>query len=68
MVRFQRFADDGRPQFRVIEQIGENPIADQRHTPIATLAEELRAAAASVTPRGRQPRLHRTVAGQLSVA
>src|SRR5262245_48173236 len=47
MIRFQRQSDGGRPRFTVIEQIGENPVANQAHTPIATCAEELRAAAAS---------------------
>jgi hypothetical protein len=50
MVRFQRRDVDGRPEFTVVEQIGDNPIADQRHTPIATCAEELAAAAASRHP------------------
>jgi hypothetical protein len=47
MFRFERRAHNGRAAFRVLEQIGANPIADQRHTAIATCAEELRAAAAS---------------------
>ncbi len=50
MVRFERRAANGQPQFAVIEQIGANPIADQRHTLIATCAEELQAAAASGHP------------------
>ena len=50
MVRFVRRAGDGGPQFDVVEQIGSNPIADQRHTPIASCAEELAAAAASGHP------------------
>ena len=50
MVRFQRLWREGSVDFRVIEQIGDNPIADQRHTTIATAAEELRAAAASGHP------------------
>src|SRR5215468_8666499 len=50
MVRFERRAVDGKPEFAILEQIGENPIADQRHTPIATCAEELAAAAASGHP------------------
>jgi hypothetical protein len=50
MVRFERLAGAGRPAFRVLEQVGANPIADQRHTPIATCAEELGAAAASGHP------------------
>jgi len=50
MVRFVRRAGASAAQFEVIEQIGANPIADQRHTPIATCAEELAAAAASGHP------------------
>jgi phosphonoacetate hydrolase len=45
MVRFQRVVRGGRLEFPIVEQIGENPIADQRHTLIATCAEELQAAA-----------------------
>src|SRR3990172_8574996 len=47
MVRFQRVLRAGRLEFPVVEQIGENPIADQRHSAIATYVDELRAAAAS---------------------
>jgi hypothetical protein len=50
MVRFQRVTSNGRPEFRIVEQIGENPIERQDHTAIATCAEELRAAAASGHP------------------
>lgn len=50
MVRFERLRAKGRVEFRIVEQIGVNPIADQRHTPIATCAEELQAAAASGHP------------------
>ena len=50
MVRFERRAANGRPEFAILEQIGINPIADQRHTPIATCAEELTASAASGHP------------------
>lgn len=51
MVRFTRTIDaDGSQTFRIVEQIGENPIADQRHDAIATVAEELQAAAASGHP------------------
>jgi len=50
MIRFERRAGNGEPAFAVIEQIGVNPVADQRHTPIATCDEELRAAAASGHP------------------
>ena len=47
MVRFQRLLRDGQLAFRVIEQIGENPIARQQHDILATCADELRAAASS---------------------
>ncbi|MDO8616585.1 MAG: alkaline phosphatase family protein [Dehalococcoidia bacterium] len=53
MVRFQRFLADGGPEgpggygYRVIEQIGENPVANQDPTALATLAEELEAGAKS---------------------
>ncbi|MGH7785874.1 MAG: hypothetical protein ACRERC_03350, partial [Candidatus Binatia bacterium] len=47
MVRFQRLAGNGAPAFRVVEQIGANPIAAQSHRTAATCAEELAAAAAS---------------------
>ncbi len=51
MVRFKRVAEaDGTQAFRIVEQIGENPIADQRHACVATIAEELSAAAASGHP------------------
>lgn len=50
MIRFQRIAGDDGPAFRVVEQIGENPIARQEHDAIATCDEEVRAAAASGHP------------------
>lgn len=50
MVRFERRCEDGRQVFGIVEQIGENPIADQRHDRVATCADELRAAAASGHP------------------
>ncbi|HVN87420.1 MAG TPA: alkaline phosphatase family protein [Candidatus Binatia bacterium] len=50
LVRFQRVLANGHFEYRVLEQIGDNPIADQRHTSIATCADELRAAAASGHP------------------
>ena len=45
MIRFQRFyAADGKGyDYRVIEQIGENPIANQDTRAIATIDEELAA-------------------------
>jgi len=50
MVRFQRLATDGAAAFRVVEQIGDNPIADQRHDVLTTCADELAAAAAGGHP------------------
>jgi hypothetical protein len=50
MVRFQRVLRGGRLEFPVVEQIGENPIADQRCNAIRTCAEELAAARASGFP------------------
>ena len=50
MVRFQRVLRDGGFVYRIVEQIGVNPLADQRHTAVATCAEELQAAAASGHP------------------
>src|SRR3990172_7513846 len=48
MIRFQRFyADEGGYGYRVIEQIGEDPLCNQDPTALATLAEELEAAARS---------------------
>jgi phosphonoacetate hydrolase len=48
MIRFKRFADDrGALSFQVLEQIGENPIANQDPFIVATIAEELDAAARS---------------------
>ena len=48
MVRFVRFLDPaGGYGYRVIEQVGENPIADQDPTAVSTKAEELEAAAKS---------------------
>ncbi len=47
MIRFQRFYSDDGYGYRIVEQIGENPIADQDATALATLAEELEAGAKS---------------------
>ena len=48
MVRFVRFLDPaGGYGYRVIDQVGENPIADQDPTRLSTKAEELEAAANS---------------------
>src|SRR5208282_2115044 len=48
MIRFKRFADErGALSFEVVEQIGENPIANQDPFIVSTIAEELDAAARS---------------------
>lgn len=47
MVRFERFLADGGYGYRVIEQAGENPIENQDPAALATLAEEMDAAAKS---------------------
>ncbi|MEX2226495.1 MAG: alkaline phosphatase family protein [Dehalococcoidia bacterium] len=52
MIRFQRFlaADGGGYEYRVIEQIGENPVANQDHKALATIDEEVAASKASGFP------------------
>src|SRR3984957_12329326 len=51
MIRFKRFADDrGALSFEVVEQVGENPIANQDPFIVSTIAEELDAAARSGNP------------------
>ncbi|HLX36622.1 MAG TPA: hypothetical protein VKR29_02435, partial [Candidatus Binataceae bacterium] len=48
MIRFKRYVDDGGAlHFEVIEQVGENPIANQDPFAISTIEEELRASEAS---------------------
>lgn len=48
MIRFQRFlAEGGGYGYRLIEQVGTNPIADQDPTALATIDAELEAAARS---------------------
>jgi hypothetical protein len=48
MVRFRRFvADDGGHGFEVVEVVGENPVANQDPTAVATIQEEMEAATAS---------------------
>ncbi len=48
MIRFKRFADDrGALSFEVVEQVGENPIANQDPFIVSTIDEELEAAARS---------------------
>ena len=50
MVRFERVCEDGRQQFRILEQLGDNTVADQRHDLLPTCGDELRAAGASGHP------------------
>lgn len=50
LVRFQRWNRDGRPEYRIVETIGCNPIANQDPTVVSSCAEELAAAAASGQP------------------
>ncbi|MFZ2059869.1 MAG: alkaline phosphatase family protein [Candidatus Binatus sp.] len=51
MIRFKRYADDrGALSFQVVEQVGENPIANQDPFIISTIDEELDAAARSGNP------------------
>ena len=49
MVRFERLCEEGRQRFRILAQLGENPVADQRHG-------ENRRAWARVSRRGRMGR------------
>jgi hypothetical protein len=51
MIRFKRFADDrGALSFEVVEQVGENPIANQDPFIVSTIDDELDAAARSGNP------------------
>jgi phosphonoacetate hydrolase len=51
MIRFKRFADqNGALSFRVVEQIGANPIANQDPFLLSTIDDELDAAARSGNP------------------
>jgi predicted AlkP superfamily pyrophosphatase or phosphodiesterase len=51
MIRFKRFADRrGALSFEVVEQLGENPIANQDPSIVSTIADELDAAARSGYP------------------
>ncbi|MDO8431366.1 MAG: alkaline phosphatase family protein [Candidatus Binatus sp.] len=51
MIRFKRFAgENGALSFKIVEQIGENPIANQDPFVVATIEEELAAARASGNP------------------
>lgn len=52
MVRFQRFAVDGHYEYRVVEQIGVNPVEAQDPRALATVEEELEAARRSGRPTG----------------
>jgi phosphonoacetate hydrolase len=48
MVRFARsYAPEGGYSYRILEQLGKNPIADQDPTRVSTMAAELEAAAKS---------------------
>src|SRR5579871_2355601 len=47
MIRFRRFLDEeGALHFEVVEQVGENPIANQDPFALSTIEEELRASGA----------------------
>lgn len=50
MVRYRRVVSGGRLRFPVLEEIGENPIADQRWDAVRSCKEELEAARASGFP------------------
>jgi hypothetical protein len=51
MVRFKRYADEsGALRFEVIEQIGDNPVANQDPFAVATIDQELAAAKRSGNP------------------
>ncbi|HYR78752.1 MAG TPA: hypothetical protein VEO55_02040, partial [Candidatus Dormibacteraeota bacterium] len=51
MIRFKRFADErGRLSFKVVEQIGVNPVANQDPFIVSTIEEELDAAERSGNP------------------
>ncbi|HUO05042.1 MAG TPA: alkaline phosphatase family protein [Candidatus Binataceae bacterium] len=51
MIRFHREVDDrGALSFKIVEQIGENPLANQDPYIISTIEEELEAASASGHP------------------
>src|SRR3984893_6053214 len=51
MIRFKRFADArGALSFEVVEQVGENPVANQDPFIVSTIDEELDAAARSGNP------------------
>jgi len=48
MIRFKRYVDDdGKLHFDVIEQVAENPVANQDPFALSTIAEELAASATS---------------------
>lgn len=46
MLRFRRVADGGEPRFETVEQCGQDPLADEDATRLATLEEELGASGA----------------------
>ncbi len=59
MLRFKRFADEGGAlSFKVVEQIGENPIANQDPFIVSTIEEELDAAERSGNSTGDSNRAY----------
>ncbi len=47
MIRFKRYVDDdGQLHFEIVEQVGENPVANQDPFAVSTIAEEMAASAA----------------------
>lgn len=51
MIRFRRYADEGGAlSFKVVEQVGENPVANQDPFIVSTIEEELNASARSGNP------------------
>src|SRR5579872_1776794 len=47
MIRFKRYRDDqGQLHFEIVEQVGENPVANQDPFAVSTIAEEMAASAA----------------------
>src|SRR5689334_15306691 len=56
MVRFRRILKEAALDFEILEVLGDNPIADQRHTLVATCIEEQQASAASGGPSGEPNR------------
>ena len=53
MIRFKRYAgDDGALSFKIVEQLGENPVANQDPFIVSTIEDELDAARLSGNPTG----------------